>query len=165
MVRVPASWRNAIAHNIAMSGPGGPPAARRPHIIDPHEYTIPVTVDLGNDGMAPQALFTAGGTAQAVVGPFSSGDLWSMDQCYLSTSVGQFDNAQVIVYVGPLPLPQYAATSSLSGGGSQFGMGGSSLEFGWFVWGLWTGGTSGAFAYLRVTGRKTVLTNDTSLRR
>jgi len=27
------------------------------------------------------------------------------------------------------------------------------------VWALWSGGTSGAFAYLRVTGVKTVLTN------
>ena len=63
------------------------------------------------------------------------------------------------MYVGPLPLPQYAITGSLAGGGSQFGMGGVGLAFGWFVYAVWSGGTTGAFAYLRVTGTKTVLTN------
>jgi hypothetical protein len=124
-----------------------------------HEYTRPVTVDLGNDGMAPQALFTAAGTAQAVVGPNVSQQIWSLDQCYLSTSVGQLDASQVLVFVGPLPLSQYAVTGSLSGGSSQFGMGGSAVPFGWFVWGLWTGGTPGSLAFLRVTGTKTALTN------
>jgi hypothetical protein len=133
--------------------------SRRIPTPDIGQYVNPVTVDLGNDGMAPNATFTASGTAQALVGPSGGGDLWSLDQCFLSTSVGQLDGAQCIVYVGPLPLPQNAVTGSLAGGSSQFGMGGVGVPFGWFVYALWTGGTAGATANLRVTGRKTVLSN------
>lgn len=99
------------------------------------------------------------GTVQAFVGPSSGGDLWSLDQCFLSTSVGQLDAAQCVVYVGALPVPQAAVTGSLAGGGSQFGLGGVGVPFGWFVFAVWSGGTPGATAYLRVTGAKTVLTN------
>lgn len=97
--------------------------------------------------------------AEAFVGPPGGGDVWSLDQCYISTSVGQLDPAQCIVYVGPQPVAQYAVTGSLAGGSSQFGLGGINLAFGWFVWAIWTGGTPGAFGYLRVTGTKTVLSN------
>ena len=41
---------------------------------------------------------------------------------------------------------------------SQFGLGGAALAFGWFVYAVWTGGTPGATANLRVTGVKTALT-------
>lgn len=100
----------------------------------------------------------AGGTT-AQVGPSAFGESWSLDQCYLSTSAGPLDPSQCTVFVGPLPVPQYAVTGSLAGGGSQFGMGGVGLTQGWFVWAVWTGGTGSAQAYLRVTGTKTVLTN------
>jgi hypothetical protein len=159
MVRVPASWRGALA-GIAGAQPAryGSAVSRIPVTPD-HLFSRKVTVDLGNDGMAPQATFTAAGTAQAFCGPSSGGDLWSLDQCFLSTSVGQLDPAQCTVYAGPLPLPQFAVTGSLSGGSSQFGLGGVGVPFGWFIWALWTGGTAGKLAYLRVTGQKTTLTN------
>lgn len=123
-----------------------------------HLYARQVTVDLGNDGVAPQVTFTGSGTAQAFIGPSSGGDLWSLDQCFISTSIGVLDTAQCVFYSGPLPLSQYAITGSLAGGSSQFGLGGVGVPFGWFVWALWTGGTAGAFGFLRVTGVKTVLT-------
>src|SRR5215469_14145834 len=120
MVRVPRSWLPAIAHNLAMSGPARPPVVRRIQVIDIHQYVNPVTVDLGNDGVAPLAIFTAAGTAQAQIGPTGLGTSWSLDQCYLSTSVGQLDAAQCIVYVGPLAIQAYGVTGSLQGGSSQF---------------------------------------------
>ncbi|HWM96739.1 MAG TPA: hypothetical protein VNO54_06745 [Streptosporangiaceae bacterium] len=133
-------------------------AVRRIPTADPSLYTTPVTVDLGNDGVAPQVKFSAGGLAQAFTGPLVSSEVWQLDQCFLSTSVGQLDASQCIVYSGPLPLAQYAVTGSLAGGGSQFGLGGISVPNGWFIWGLWSGGVPGAVAYLRVTGSKTVMT-------
>jgi hypothetical protein len=158
MVRVPRSFIRAGFAGITVPARTGA-AVRRIPVAPDHRYWRPVTVDLGNDGMAPQVTFTAGGTAQAVVGPGSAGDLWSLDQCFLSTSVGQLDAAQCTVFAGPLPLSQYAVTGSLAGGGSQFGMGGVAVPFGWFAWALWSGGTPGALAFLRLTGVKTVLTD------
>ena len=65
--------------------PGRGVSARRIPAADPSLYVQPVTVDLGNDGMAPQVVFGAGGLAQARVGPASGGESWSLDQCFLST--------------------------------------------------------------------------------
>ena len=156
MVRLPRGW---VLHSPAGSQAARGISARRIRSDPPGGYVNPVTVDLGNDGMAPQVVFGAAGGAVAVVGPSGGGDLWSLDQCYLSTSVGQLDAAECTVYAGPLPLAQYAVTGSLAGGASQFGLGGVGVPFGWFVYAVWTGGTAGATAYLRVTGSKTVLTN------
>jgi hypothetical protein len=159
MVRLPSSWRGAVT-GIAGSQPARSGAAVRRIPVPPgHLFTRPVTVDLGNDGMAPVATFAGDGTAQAFCGPASSGDSWSLDQCSASTSVGILDPAQCVVYAGPLPLANFQVAPSFSGGGAQFGLGGVAVPFGWFFWALWTGGTPGAFAYLRVTGQKTTLTN------
>jgi hypothetical protein len=135
------------------------PAARRIPSPGNGRYVIPVTVDLGNDGIAPQVTFGAGGLAQAFTGPSSSGEVWSLDQCSVSTSLGALDNATCIVYNGPQPVPQCQITGSLSGGQSQFGLGGVSVPFGWFIWALWTGGDPGAFGYLRLTGVKATATD------
>lgn len=265
MVRVPASWAGRMA-GLAGSGQSGRIAARRIPVTDVSRYVIPVTVDLGNDGVAPQITFpgfllqtqaavtspgatvnvlftqvpagtylvqwtvtlagtvsasdvnnfalyangsfvtssvnpgavgsypqtpqlvtlnggpgdlkvltngagTVGsqysatfpqnlgipGTATALVGPQGLGQSWALDQCYLSTSVGQLDPAQCQVFAGPLPLPQMAVTGSLRGGSSQFGLGGLGIADGWFIYAVWSAGTPGAQCYLRVTGTKTVL--------
>jgi hypothetical protein len=159
MVRVPRSFLRAGMAGLSGSGPARDPWLK-PILRPPdHLFNRQVTVDLGNDGMAPVATFTAAGTAQALIGPSSGGDLWSLDQCFISTSIGQLDPALCILYVGPLPLLNYAATNSLAGGGTQFGLGGLGVPFGWFAWALWTGGTPGAVGQLRLTGMKTVLAN------
>ena len=157
MVRVPRSyWRAGLA-GLAGSRPAVSPQLRRIHVTDIGAYSNLITVDLGNDGNAPLAIFNGAGNAQAQVGPQGLGTAWALDQCYVSTSVGQLDPAQAIVYVGPVILPNTAVTSSIAGGGSQFALGGLAVPDGWFVWAVWTGGTPGAQANLRVTGQKTVM--------
>jgi hypothetical protein len=145
-------------HQPAGSLPALGGRSRRILVPDGSLYTRPVTVDLGNDGMAPEAIFSGAGTAQAFCGPAASSETWSLDQCYVSTSVGQLDAAQCTVYVAPLVVAQYAVTGSLAGGGSQFGLGGLACPNGWYVWAVWSGGLAGAVGYLRVTGVKTALT-------
>jgi hypothetical protein len=157
MVRIPKGWQMHPPAGTYWSP--GSPGSRRLTPVPNSMYVNQITVDLGNDGMAPQATFSGAGTAQALVGPNGSGDLWSLDQCFVSTSVGQLDTAVCTVYVGPLPLANYAVMGSLNGGGSQFGMGGLGCPFGWFVYALWTGGTPGATTSFRVTGTKTTYTN------
>ncbi len=157
---MPRGW---VLHRYAGSLPASGARARRTPSDPIGMYIREVTVDLGNDGMAPPAVFTAGGGAVAFVGPRVAGEAWALDQCYLSTSVGLLDAAQCIVYAGPIPapvagIPQYAVTGSLAGGGSQFGLGGVVISFGHFVYAIWAGGTPGASAFLRVTGTKTAFT-------
>jgi hypothetical protein len=157
MVRIPASWRKSLAAYPAGSGRGGQVAARRVPIVPIGAYTTTVTVPLGSYGQAPVATFTAGGTAQAQVGPSGVGETWSLDQCNVSTSKGVLDPAQATIYAGPLPIPTLAVAPAFAGGGNQLGLGGIGLQTGEYIFARWTGGTPGAQAYLNVTGQKTVL--------
>lgn len=159
MVRVPGWWAGKVtAPAQGLFVPGSSVAARRIDVTPLAAYRNRVDVDLGNDGIAPQALFSGAGAATAQIGPSGWGVSWALDQASVSTSVGPLDSAQCALYVGPLAIPATQVVSSLAGGGSQFGLGGLGLDDGWFVWAQWTGGTSGAIAYLRVTGIKTALT-------
>jgi hypothetical protein len=160
MVRVPNSWRLHPQAGSQTSRMGA--AARRISVTPPELYVNLVSVDIGNDGMAPVATFGAAGAASASCGPSGLGQSWALDQAYLSTSVGVLDAAQCSLYVGPntgqAPPQSYLIVAGLSGGGNQFGLGGVGLADGWVVYCTWTGGTPGAQAFLRVTGTKTVLT-------
>jgi hypothetical protein len=160
MVRVPAGWVLHYQAGSQRSRMGA--AARRVNVTPPELYVNQVSVDVGNDGMAPLAIFGAGGAAQTQCGPSGLGQSWSLDQAYLSTSVGVLDPAECSLYVGPYipggPPQTYLTVAGLSGGGNQFALGGVGLADGWVVYAVWSGGTPGAFAYLRVTGTKTVLT-------
>jgi hypothetical protein len=151
--------RLPLLHAAAGSQAGSPRFAplRRPPSPPLARYMRPVTVPVGNDGIALPVTFTAAGTAQAAAGPSGVGCTWSLDQASIYTSVGPLDAAQAALYVGPLPIAQYQQASSLAGGGAQVALGGITVDPSWFVWVLWTGGTPGALAYLLVTGAKTVL--------
>lgn len=149
--------RGQILRGYAGSLPGRGLAARPARRVPVPAFGRLVTVDLSADGVAPTAVFNGSGVAQAQVGPHGTGETWQLDQCFLSTSVGQLDAATCVVYVGPQALPMYAVTGSLQGGASQFGLGGTGLQPGEFVIAVWSGGTAAALAYLRVTGVKTAL--------
>jgi hypothetical protein len=117
------------------------------------------SIGAGTSGAVYGATLTSSAAALTTfVGPSGLGVSWGLDQCYVSTSVGQLDTSHAIVYVGPTITSQNAVTGSVQGGSSQFGLGGLGLSNGWFVWCTWTGGTPGAQAYLRVTGSKTAQT-------
>lgn len=161
MVAVPPGWHFHLPAGSQRARMGT--AAPRVRVTPPERYVNPVSVDIGNDGVAPLVTFGAAGTASAFCGPSGLGQSWSLDQAYLSTSVGQLDPAQCALYVGPnpgvgVPPQNCLIVAGLAGGSSQFGLGGVGLEDGWVVFAYWTGGTSGAQAFLRVTGTKTVLT-------
>lgn len=161
MVRMPSSWLASRAAP-AGTGPAVSPQIRQP--VRPHlsAYTSLVTVDLGNSGVAPTAVF-ANGEAWTLIGPAGTGGSWALDQAYLSTSVGPLDSSMCSLYVGPYmvpfqPVQMYQVVAGLAGGASQFGLGGVTVPMGWFCTAYWTGGTNGATAALRLTGTQTALT-------
>src|SRR5262245_46593794 len=128
MRRIPRSWRTGAlaARPAATWAPGQVTAGKqwRPPVIPQEEFLARVTVDLGNDGVAPPAVFSAGGTAVAQVGPAGTGMSWSLDQAFLGTSVGPLDAAAATLFVGPLALPETQVAANLQGGGAQYGLGG-----------------------------------------
>jgi len=156
-------WLASAAKEATAAIPAGtwrasqPGKLTRPATITMAAYTGTRTVDVGPNGTAPVVTFTAAGTAYAQVGPQGVGETWALDQCSLSTSVGQLDNAQCAVFCGPAAIAPYQVAANLSGGGSQFGLGGVGLAVGDSVYAQWTGGTPGATAQLKVTGSRTVL--------
>lgn len=154
--RIPQSLLHAAAGTWKGSGRAGPLL----RIPSPQQelYQRPLTVPIGNDGIAFPATFTGAGTATVQVGPEGVGAVWRPVQAYAYTSVGQLDSALVSLFVGPLPIQQYEAAANLTGGGAQLPLGGWSLTPGWFVWAVWSNGTPGATANLVVSGAKTVLT-------
>lgn len=158
MVRVPTSWLPSLA--APSNRQGGTVAARPINATPVTAYTSTVTVDLGNDGVAPTVLFNSSGDAWAFCGPSGWGESWALDQAFISTSIGALDPSTCTVYAGPYmqpfsPVQQYAVAPALLGGANQLGMGGVAIATGWFITAYWTGGTSGASAQLRLSGTKT----------
>jgi hypothetical protein len=120
-------------------------------------YTGRETVPVGPNGTATLVTFPASGKITAQVGPQGVGEVWSLDQCSVQTSVGQLDTSQCTIYCGPAAVAAYQTAPAFSGGASQLGLGGITLSVGEFVFAVWTGGTSGATAQLRVTGTRSAI--------
>jgi hypothetical protein len=149
LMSIPAgSWRAAGNRNIKL---------RRPASTPQGAYTQQVTVPIGNDGVAFPVTFGSGGAATAFCGPSGAGTSWSPSQAAVYTSVGLLDAALCALYAGPAAIAQYQVASDLAGGGSQFALGGVTLQPGWLIVAIWTGGTPGETGYLNVTGSKTAL--------
>lgn len=130
----------------------------RPHTVSQSAYTATATVDLGTDGTAPDVTFGAAGGGQSQVGPQGVGTTWAAAQASVSTNLGQLGSTSTcILYAGPLPLPPYQVAANLTGGGTQYPLGGVTLGVGDFIWAVWTGGTAGEVGQLKVTGTKTAL--------
>jgi hypothetical protein len=142
------SWRAAGSRNMQLIRPQTTPQAA---------FTKQLTVPIGNDGVAFPVTFGSGGAATAFCGPSGAGTTWSPSQAAVYTSVGLLDAALCALYVGPAAIAQYQVAAGLAGGGSQFALGGVTMQAGWLVWAIWTGGTPGETGYLNVTGSKTAL--------
>ncbi len=103
----------------------------------------------------PQQAYTRHVTLRA--GPTGVGTSWELDQAGLSTSTGAADSSTVAVYSGPQAISSFFVAQSYAGGGSSVGLPGLALVPGEFVWAVWSGGTPGASATLKVTGQKNAL--------
>jgi len=120
------------------------------------DYQTPVTVDIGIYGVAAPVSFSAAGGGQSSAGPAGVGETWQAAQASVSTSLGQLGSASsCTLFVGPLPLPAYQVAANLTGGGTQFPLGGITMTVGDYVWAVWSGGAQGEIGQLKVSGTRT----------
>lgn len=128
----------------------------RPASVPVQLFTQRISVPIGIDGQVSGPV-GAGGSATLVTGPQGIGASWSLDQAGFSTSVGAVDTATAAVYVGPQATQPYLVAQSYAGGGDAAGLAGIVLQPGEFVWVVWSAGTPGSTAQLKVSGMKSVL--------
>lgn len=138
------------------AAPGGLRKMVPPGPVPVEAFTRRVSVPISTDGQA-SGLIGAGGSVTLQAGPQGVGASWAPDQAGIATSVGAADTATCAVYVGPLPLAPFLVAQSYAGGGDAIGLAGITLQPGEFVIAVWSGGTVGSLAQLKVSGTKTVL--------
>lgn len=149
-VAYPASagtWRAA---------PGGLRKLRAPPVIPIEMFTRRESAPIGTEGQV-SAVIPASGTVSLQAGPQGVGARWALDQAGIATSVGAADTATCAVFAGPLALAPFLVAQSYAGGGDAIGLAGYTLQPGEFVFAVWTGGTPGSTAQLKVAGTKSVL--------
>jgi hypothetical protein len=140
------------------------PASHPGHVLRPATvpqsfYNNPVTVDIGIYGVSPNIVFNASGDGQAQVGPAGVGETWQAAQASLSTNLGQLGSTSTCaLYVGPLAIAAYQVAANLTGGGTQYALGGINMAVGDYVWAVWTGGAAGEVGQLKVSGSRTAIT-------
>lgn len=138
------------------AAPGGLVKLRTPPVTPIEAFTRRVSAPIGVDGQAAAAVLASGSvTLQA--GPQGIGASWALDQAGISTSLGAADSATCAVYAGPQASAPYLVSQSYAGGGDAVGLAGVTLQPGEFVFAVWSGGTPGTTAALKVSGVKTVL--------
>lgn len=138
------------------AAPGGLVKQQLPPTVPIESYTQRITVDIGTEGQASGPV-PGSGTVTLQVGPQGVGAQWAPDQAGIATSVGANDTATCAVYAGPQPLAPFLVAQSYAGGGDAIGLAGITLQPGEFVFAVWSGGTAGSSAQLKVSGTKTVL--------
>lgn len=129
---------------------------RRPASVPVQLYTQHLSVPIGIDGQVSGPVGAAG-TVTLQAGPQGIGTSWSLDQAGFSTSLGAVDTATAAVYVGPQATQPYQVAQSYAAGGDAAGLAGIVLQPGEFVFVMWSAGTPGSTAQLKVSGIKSVL--------
>jgi hypothetical protein len=128
-----------------------------PATVPPELYRNPVSVPIGTAGQQSTPVLSDK-TAVLQAGPAGVGASWALDQAGIATSVGAADTATCAIYAGPQASAPYLVAQSYAGGGDAIGLAGYTLLPGEFVWAVWSGGTPGSLAQLKVAGTQTVLT-------
>jgi hypothetical protein len=138
------------------AAPGGLVKQTRPGVIPVEAFQRQIQVPIVTDGQV-WGVIPAGGSVTLQAGPQGVGASWALDQAGISTSVGAADSSTCAVYAGPQATAPYLVAQSYAGGGDAIGLAGYTLVPGEFVWAVWSGGTPGSTAALKVAGTKTAL--------
>lgn len=128
---------------------------RRPVDLSVEAFTKVRRVQIGSNGI-DGGVISAGGTATLSVGPQGYGCRWYPNQLSVATASGANDASTVAFYfniVGPGGM----IAQSYSGGGDQVGIAIPEVQPGDLLFAVWSGGKSGDWCQLTVTGPMDVL--------
>lgn len=153
-VQRPGIW--PVSAGTWRAAPGGLVKQQLPPTVPVEAYTRRVSVPIQVDGQAA-GVIPASGKLTLQVGPQGVGARWAPDQAGIATSVGAADSSTCAVFAGPAALAPWGVAQSYAGGGDAIGLAGITLQPGEFVFAVWSGGTPGSSAQLKVSGTKTVL--------
>lgn len=109
------------------------------------------------DGTA-QATINAQGNATARVGPLHWGSVWYPVSADIATTTGALDTSTVQFFLGVISTATQIGGQSYNGGGDTMSWSSRPVQLGEQIFAVWSGGTPGDIATLRVTGDEDVLT-------
>jgi hypothetical protein len=102
-------------------------------------------------------LLNGSGDGTAKVGPLSAREVWHPATATVSANNNPTNEAQCQIFVGDANNRRLRdSTESGSTGDNTGKIGADVVRCGEFVWAVWTGGDSGQYAKLTVTGTKEI---------
>ena len=128
---------------------------RRPRALPVEAFTTPRRTQIGGDGIRG-GVISGAGAATVSVGPQGYGTRWYPNQIGLATASGAADVSTVTVYINVIG-PGGFLGQSYAGGGDQPGFALPEMQAGDLLYAVWSGGHSGDWCQLTVTGPMDVL--------
>jgi hypothetical protein len=128
---------------------------RIPRALPVEAFTQVRRVQIGSNGI-DGGVISAGGSATVSVGPQGYGCRWYPNQVSVATASGANDASTVAFYLNVIGPGGFIA-QSYAGGGDQPGIALPEMQPGDLLYAVWSGGKSGDWCQLTVTGPMDVL--------
>lgn len=128
---------------------------RQPRSLPMEAYSRVRRAQIGGNGIGG-GVISAAGTATVTVGPQGYGTRWYPNQLSVATQSGASDASTVAFYLNVVG-PGGFLGQSYAGGGDQPGLAIPEVQPGDLIYAVWTGGKTGDWCQLTVTGPMDVL--------
>lgn len=120
-------------------------------------FTIPRQTPIGGNGIA-QGIMSGSGMSTVSIGPSGYGSRWYPNQVSIATQSGANDNSTCAIYLNAI-APGAQLAQSYAGGGDTLGLAVPMMQPGDLLYAVWSGGTSGNWTQMIITGNASVLCN------
>jgi hypothetical protein len=120
-------------------------------------FTIPRQTPIGGNGIV-QGAVGGNGTSTVTIGPSGYGTRWYPNQVAIATRSGVNDNSTFVMYLNAI-APGAVLLTSYAGGGDTLGLAVPMMQPGDLLYGVWSGGNSGDWTQMIITGNASVLAN------
>jgi hypothetical protein len=122
----------------------------RPRSLPIEVFTRPVSVQIGNSGIA-QGIVSGAGAATVAIGPQGYGTRWYPNQLSIATQTGAADTSTCAFYLNVIG-PGGFLGQSYAGGGDQPGFAVPEMQPGDLLYAVWAGAHTGDWVQLMVIG-------------